>query len=124
MTRFKARGLGSLCFAFTAQGGRFQPGDTFVPTPGKVIVLGGTGAAARWNAPAAYSLKAITGISTEKFRFSGTAHGTIAKKARLEPGLQASRRPYPRLTRPSTRVPAPREGLARLLALVASGVVV
>lgn len=83
VTRFKARGLGSLCFAFTATGGRFRPGDTFVPTTGKVMVLGGTGAAARWNATATYSLKAITGTSTEKFRFSGTAQGTIAKKRGL-----------------------------------------
>jgi hypothetical protein len=83
VTRFKARGLGSLCFAFTAKGGHFQPGDSFVPTTGKVKVLGGTGAAARWNATAMYSLKAITGTSTPKFTFSGTAQGKIAKKRGL-----------------------------------------
>lgn len=59
VTRFKANGLGSLCFASTAKGGRFQPGDTFVLTTGGVKVLGGTGAAARWNVTATYSLKAI-----------------------------------------------------------------
>jgi hypothetical protein len=85
VTRFKASGLGSLCFVFTAKGGRFQSGDTFVPTTGKVVVLGGTGAAARWNATATYSLKAITGTSTEKFKFSGTAQGKIATKRSLSP---------------------------------------
>jgi hypothetical protein len=83
VTRFNARGLGSLCFAFTAKGGHFQPGDSFVPTTGKVKVIGGTGAAARWNATATYSLKAIAGTSTQKFTFSGTAQGKLAKKRGL-----------------------------------------
>jgi hypothetical protein len=83
MARFKAKGLGSVCFGFTAKGGPFQPGDSFVPTTGKMKVLGGTGAAAGWNADATYSLRAISGSSIESFRFSGTAHGTIAKKRPL-----------------------------------------
>jgi hypothetical protein len=70
-------------------GGRFQPGDSFVPTSGKVKVLGGTGAAARWDATASYSLKAIVGTSTERFTFAGTAQGKIAKKRGL--GLTCKR---------------------------------
>jgi hypothetical protein len=83
VARFKAQGLGSICFAFTAKGGHFQQGDSFVPTSGTIKVLGGTGAAARWTAAASYSLKAITGTNTEKFTFSGTAQGKIAKKRGL-----------------------------------------
>lgn len=85
VARFKANGLGSVCFAFTAKGGRFKPGDSFVPTTGTIKVLGGTGAAARWNASAGYSLKAITGTQTQRYTFSGTAHGSIAKKRGLTP---------------------------------------
>jgi hypothetical protein len=83
VARFKAKGLGSVCFGFTAKGGQFQAGDTFVPTTGTLKVLGGTGAAAQWNADATYSLKAITGSSIENFTFSGTAQGKIAQKRRL-----------------------------------------
>jgi hypothetical protein len=83
VARFKAKGLGSVCFGFTAKGGHFQPGDSFVPTTGKLKVLGGTGAAARWNADATYSLRAISGSTIENFTFSGTAGGKIAKKRPL-----------------------------------------
>jgi hypothetical protein len=83
VARFKAAGLGSLCFAFTAKGGHYQVGDSFIPTTGTIKVLGGTGAAARWSAAASYSLKAITGTKTPKYTFSGSAHGKIAKKRGL-----------------------------------------
>ena len=85
VARFKAKGLGSVCFAFTSKRGQFKPGDSFLPTIGTIKVLGGTGAAARWSATAGYSLKAITGAQTQKYTFSGTAHGTIAKKRGLTP---------------------------------------
>ena len=72
VARFKANGLGSICFAFTAKGGRFQTGDSFVPTSGTIAVLGGTGAAARWSVAGSYLLKTITGSNPETFTFSGT----------------------------------------------------
>ena len=90
---------GSICFAFTAKGGHFQQGDSFVPTSGTIKALGGTGAAARWTATASYALKAITGTHIEKFTFSGAA-GQDRKEARLEFDLQARRGPDPRVSQP------------------------
>lgn len=85
VARFKAGGLGSTCFKFTAKGGQFQQGDSFVPTTGTIKVLGGTGAAARWNATAAFSLGAIAGATSSIYTFSGTVHGKIANARHLSP---------------------------------------
>lgn len=88
VARFKAPGLGSVCFSFTAKGGRYQPGDSFIPTTGTIKVLGGTGAAARWSATASYSLKAITGAKTQNYTFSGHAQGKLGRKRGLSAACQ------------------------------------
>jgi hypothetical protein len=81
MARFKTKRLGSVCLSFTAKPGHFHVGDSFVPTTGTIKVLGGTGAAARWNAGGSFSLKAIGGTGAmQKYTFSGTAHGTVTAK--------------------------------------------
>jgi hypothetical protein len=82
LAHFKSKGLGSLCFGFTARGDQFQQGDSFVPTTGTIKLLGGTGTAAHWHGGASFSLSTIGGTAmTEKLTFSGTARGTVAAQA-------------------------------------------
>jgi hypothetical protein len=75
VAKFKAHGLGAVCFKFTARGGQFQQGDSFVPTSGSIRVLGGSGAAAHWSGHASFSVKNITGVAN--YVFAGTAHGSV-----------------------------------------------
>jgi hypothetical protein len=83
VAKFTAKGLGSLCFSLTAKGGKFKPGDSFVPTSGTLKVLGGTGAAARWTGGGSFTLTSIAGASTQKYSFSGSAHGSIGTARKL-----------------------------------------
>jgi hypothetical protein len=79
---FSDRALGKACLKVSAKSGKFTPGLDYVPLSGTMTVVGGTGAAAHWTAGASFNETAVTGSSTESFRYGGSFSVSTAGRAR------------------------------------------
>jgi hypothetical protein len=79
VVKLKAKGLGTMCFGYTAKRGQFN-GGSFVPTSGSVKSLGGVGKTAKWRLSAAFDLTGLSGQDTEQFKARGSAHASTGRK--------------------------------------------
>jgi hypothetical protein len=89
VARLKAHGLGTVCISYVTKHGKFVLGQNFLPGGGSFLVLGGTGAAARWHGSASYKQTNVTGNTTEQFSVTGSEHGSIGKAHHMTAACKA-----------------------------------
>lgn len=78
VAKFKA-GLGTACLKWADKSGAYEISLGYVPVSGKLTIVGGTGAAAKWRGSASFKQGGINGTTLEQIMFSGAIKGSSGR---------------------------------------------